>query len=217
VPVSPRLLRSLPHPDRTATIRRVAFTPREHLFTAGYPGGVIQVWNAASGKELRRIDSSSTYRGSPDCAATPGDFSTLFVPIEGGKVSRDTNDSKTLYKVEYDGKVLVWDLATGKARQAIKPRSGFGVLAAQVSPDGKRLVVEVMKMSDPAAVALKVFDLALGKEIASFSSGRDSLVPAFSPDGRLLAASNHNDQVILWDIQKKVVVRKHRVEGMRAG
>jgi WD40 repeat protein len=64
-----------------------------------------------------------------------------------------------------------------------------------------------------------VFDLATAKEITTFQSGGDYpfMMPAFSPDGRLLAASDYNDQVTIWDIDKKTAVRKKRFEGKGTG
>jgi hypothetical protein len=315
LPVSPRLIRSLPHPDRTASVWRVSFTPRGELLTAGYPSGVVQLWDPASGKELRRIDSPRGYRGGADYALTPADFSMLYVPIEGRKVIRDSTDPKKPFRIEYDGRVLVWDLRTGKECPAIMPKPGRGVVAANLSPDGtrlitierggyasgseppadlvrmyeiggvrswdlgegyrqaafsadskriylaqvdrtgdknsellvldregkklatlarvkglgltwpvlspdgKRLVIEASKRRINEPASLKVFDLASGKEIASFASGGDFpfLVPAFSPDSRLLAAGDYNGQVTIWDIEKKTIVRKHRFEGKSPG
>jgi WD40 repeat protein len=313
LPVSPRLVRSLPHPDRTASVWRVAFTPRGQLFTAGYPSGVVQIWGPVSGRELRRVESPRGYRGSADYALTPADFSRLYVPIDGRKVVRDP-DAKKPIRIAYEGKVLVWDLATGKSLPDIRPRPGRGVIAAYVSPDGKRvitveragyvagsdppadlvrmydtaggrswdlgegygmatfsadgsrvylsrmpnrtasgvllvldkegkelatlarlkdngltwpvlspdgkrLVVEASKRRINEPGTLKVFDLPSGKEIASFPSGGDFpfMVPAFSPDGRLVAASDYNGQVTIWDVEKKKVLRKQKFEGKGMG
>jgi WD40 repeat protein len=317
LPVSSRLLRSLPHPDRLANVLGVRFTPKGSLFVAGYPSGVVQIWDVASGKELRRIDSPRGYRGSADYAFTPTDFSTLYVPIDGRKVHRTPSDPRKPFTIEFDGQVLVWDLATGKSRPALKPQRGRGVEDAKISPDGKRLVTveragntadsepppDKIRMYDTASdrswdlgegygqVAfspdgrriyltrtapqgnngaslvvfdregkqlaalcrvkgsgfawptvsadgkrlvvceskgvinqpgtLRVFDLATEKEIAAFPSGGDFpfLVPSFSPDGRLLAASDYDGQVTIWDVEKKAVVRKQRFvrKGMGRG
>jgi WD40 repeat protein len=312
LPVSRRLVRSLVHPDRTANVWRVAFMPRGQLFTAGYPSGVIQVWDPVSGKEVRRIESPRGLRYSAAYALTLADFSRLYVPIDARKVQRDTSDQKAPYRIEHDGRVLVWDLASGKELPPIRPRPGWGVYTAflspdgkqlvsvertghavgspepenqirlvdtatgrsrpvgegygmaafsrdsrriylarwpfgkgkastlvvldtegkelarlarleggaitspVLSPDGKRLVVKAGKggINDPDT--LKVFDTALGKEIASLGNG-SFMASIFSPDGTLLAASDYNGQVTVWDVGTKKVVRRQRFVVWRFG
>jgi WD40 repeat protein len=315
LPVSRRLLRSLPHPDRTACFWQVAFMPGGHLFTAGSPLGVIQVWDPASGKEVRRIEPARGHDGSADYPRTPDDFSRLYVPITERKVRRDGDDPKAPLRIEFDGRLLVWDVATGKELPPIRPRPGWGVMAAELSPDGKRLIsVECMgyvrgkelpeyqiRLIDLAtgrsrpvgkgfgtaafsrdgrriylarsldgkdkvstlvvldgdgkelatlarsrggrllwpilspdekrlgikagkgrtneSETLKVFDTATGKEVAAFPSGGNYafLKPAFSPDGTLLAASDHNAQVTVWDVSRKAVLRQQKFEGKALG
>src|SRR3954453_5984324 len=87
LPVSSRLIRSLPHPDRTAILWRIHFTPDDRLLSSGYPSGVVQLWDADAGKEVRRIESPRGYRGSADYALTADDCTTLYVPVEGRKAS----------------------------------------------------------------------------------------------------------------------------------
>jgi WD40 repeat protein len=315
LPVSRRLVRSLVHPERMANVWRVAFMPGGQLFSAGYPSGVIQVWDPISGKEVRRIESPRGYRGTAEYTETPADFSRLYVPIDGRKVHRDTSDPKKPFRIEYDGRVLVWDLASGKELPAIRLRPGWGVIAAYLSPDGKQLVsvertgydaasevpADQIRLIDTATGrarpvgegygmaafsrdsqriylarwpsgngkastlvvldregkelatltrytggrltwpvlsrdgkrlaidagkgrinepgTLKVFDTASGKEIAAFPSGGDYpfLPPVFSPDGRLLAAGDYNEQVTVWDVGTRKVVRKQKFAGKGMG
>jgi WD40 repeat protein len=311
LPVSPRLLRSLPLADRNASAWRVAFTPKGQLFIAGYPSGIVQLWDLTTGKEVRRIVSPRGLRGSANYALTPADFSSLYVHLDGRKINRDADDPKKPIAVEFHGKVLVWDLATGQPRTPLLPKEGHGVVAGYLSPDGKRLITverggytvgsdppdDLVRMYDTATGkgwdlgtgyaqaafsadsrrvylarsnyrsdtgasleildndgkvlatlvkikglglsssvlspdgkhlvveaskgrinepgTLKVFDLKTNKEIASFSSGGDFpfFIPVFSPDGRLLAAGDYNSQVTIWDVGKKAVVRKQKLEG----
>lgn len=129
----------MPHPDRKGHIVRVAYTPSGQLFAAGYPTGIIQLWDPSSGKELRRINTPPGYRGSAEYALTPQDYSDLYIPIEGRKVVRESGILPT-YRIEFQGKVLVWDLTTGKEKTTLKPLPGHGVISADLSPDGKRLI-----------------------------------------------------------------------------
>jgi hypothetical protein len=72
------------------------------------------VWDPASGKEIRRIDTGYGYRASSDYALVADDFSTVCVPRDGRKVERMTDDPKKRHRIMYDGEVAIWDLATGK-------------------------------------------------------------------------------------------------------
>src|SRR5262249_31481298 len=139
LPVSPRLLRSLPHPDRKARLWGVRFGEDGRVFGFGFPSGVSQVWDSRTGKELRRIGAPRgfVYRGNGD-ALTTDRFQTLYVPIEGRKVTEHGGREKLL-RVGYESEILVRDLTTGKARESIRPAKGRGVLKAYLSPDGGRL------------------------------------------------------------------------------
>jgi DNA-binding beta-propeller fold protein YncE len=139
LPISARLIRSLPHPDRKANLTTVRFTPAGTLFVAGYPSGVVQVWDVATGKELRRVESPRGYRGNSDYALTPADCKTLWVPIDGRKATR-TQDAKNPWQIDYKGHLLRWDPTTGQALATFPVSPGRGPLRAEVSPDGTRLV-----------------------------------------------------------------------------
>jgi WD40 repeat protein len=221
LPVSPRLLRSLPHPDRTSSLWRVAFTPKGLLFVSGYPSGTVQLWDVGSGKEVRRISSPHGYRGSADYALTPADFSTLYVPLEGRKIKRDPNDAKKPITVVFDGKVLAWDLATGKPRPGVEPRKGLGVAAAYLSPGGKRLVAVERGGytigSDPPADLVRLYDTATGK---SWPLGEGYGQAVFSADGRriYLARSryrgNRGGTLAVFDARGKELATLLEVKGL---
>ena len=50
-PVSEKLVRSLVHPGRTASISVLRFSADgKRLFAAGYPSGVLQLWDAGTGQ-----------------------------------------------------------------------------------------------------------------------------------------------------------------------
>lgn len=195
LPVSSRLVRSLPHPERKAGIAFVRFTPEGTLFTAGSPSGIIQLWDLASGKEIRRIDSPKGHDSGLAFLQTTADFQTLFVPVQGGKVVQDENDPKKLNRVEFEGKTLVWDLATGKPKPDLKPLPGHGVSSAYVSPDGGRVITTerpgwaqdekrpptVVRMIDPAKG--RSWKLAEGKGMAAFEPESKRVYVAMSEQG----------------------------------
>ena len=185
LPVSSRLVRSLPHPDRTVSVAFVRFTPDQTLWTGGYSSGVIQLWDLESGKEIRRIDAPKKDHRSLDFVQTTADFRTLFVPVEGGKVVRDEKDPKKPIRVEYEGKILVWDLATGKPKPDLKAMPGHGVSNAYVSPDGSRLITTerpgVVQGEKNRPNVVRMIDTAKGR---SWKLAEGDGMAAFAPDGK---------------------------------
>jgi WD40 repeat protein len=140
-PVSARLVRSFVHPDRKAEIAQVRFSPvGGRLFTAGYPSGVLQFWDVATGKELRRITTPSGGHPTAEYAELSADWSTVYVPWEKRQVVRFETDGKPDWRIDQDGAVLVFDVTTGQPRPSLKPAPGHGVDCCYLSPDGRRLV-----------------------------------------------------------------------------
>ena len=137
-PVSARLLRSLPHADRNVGVFDVHFLLEGKLFTSGLPSGIVQVWDPVSGKELRRIDSPKCPMANVAHFQTTADFRTLFVPTENGKLIQAEGTKPA--RVDYAGKILVWDLATGEPKPSFEAQPGYGVSRVYVSPDGSRLI-----------------------------------------------------------------------------
>ena len=185
LPVSSRLVRSLPHPERKVSIGQVRFTPKGTLFTAGYPSGTVQVWDLASGKVLRRIDSPKGLRRNMDCIQHTSDFRTLFVPVEDSKVVGVENDPKKRMQLIFDGKILVWDLDTGKPMPDLEALPGHGVASAYVSPDGSRLITTErpgrVQGEKEAPTVVRMIDTAKGR---SWKLAEGKGMAAFDSDGK---------------------------------
>ncbi len=218
LPVSTRLVRSLPHPDRTASLWSVRFGDDGRLFATGYPSGVVQVWDPHTGKELRRVESPRGYRGSADYALTTDALQVLYVPIEGRKVTR-LDDPKKRFRIDYDGHVLVWDLTTGKAKEPIKPVKGRGVTAAYLSPDGRRLVTVERGGYDAGAEGppdlIRLINTATGQ---AWTLAEGYSMAAFTPDGkRIYLSQNLGDKkpaaLELFDIEGKKLATLDTLKG----
>lgn len=162
--------------EHVQRINFAAFTPDGKLLTASHEGD-IKVWDVVSGKETRalfgRLNDLGRVDLSPDgklLALSPGPRGAL---------------------------VTLWDVATDKARFALKDISApQGLGPVRFSPDSKYVAV-VSGNSDPT---LGLWDVATGKPAKTVkipSSGVHSL--AFSPDGKRIALSHDND-IRLWDI-----------------
>ena len=101
-------------------------------------------------------------------------------------------DGKTLAIGDHDGRVGLWDVATGQRTAALAEDSTvFGVA---FSPDGKTLAV------GDGGGRVGLWDVATGQRIAALNEGITVRDVAFSPDGKTLAAGDYGGQVGLWDV-----------------
>ena len=185
---------------------KVAFRPRlsavaygpdgRRLATAGsvprpgnYPGGVVKVWDADVGTEVRRFaDLPSTATGvglSPD-----GKY--IAASVYG-----------TMGEVPAAGHVRVWAAADGKLLHALqgyepaKMHSGdnsFLVTGVAFSPDGKRVG------SSGSDGAVRVWELPGGRPVLTLQAPAASLYGlAFNPSGDRLATAGADCVVRVWD------------------
>jgi WD40 repeat protein len=179
--------------------------------------GIIRLWDAASGKELR------SFQGGRRIALSP-DGKLLASGIDYG---------------DERGAVRVWDTATGEQRLLIRAHEDE-VFALSFSPDGKTLATslfairlwdtstgkEVRSLSghqlisfspDGTSIAtlatqepvVRIWQTATGKEIQRISGVR--YPAAFSPNWQLLAFGAADNTIRLWDLAASREIR--RVEG----
>jgi WD40 repeat protein len=194
-PVAPSLIGSLVHPDRKVGIPDLKFSPDgTRLFAAGYPSGVVQIWDVADRREIRRIDTPPGYRGSFHYALLTPDWKTLYVPVERRTSKTIEKGGKSITRFEYSGEVRVWDLTTGKEQDSLRPTDGSAPVHAGLSPDGRHLVC-VEAPSYDTDHRLKettwAWDLTTG---ARRKLDEGYTTPTFSPDGKRVAYTTHD-----WD------------------
>ncbi len=190
--MSAKLVRSLVHPQRSSAISVLRFSDDgARLFAAGYPSGVLQLWDAATWKELRRVETPPGYRGSADYVELTAGWKSVVVPVEHHKVIRGEKNGEPNVRVEEDGEVRAWDLATGEPRPAVK-LPGRYPLYAIVSPDGTKLVT-VERPSFDSADRDRPPDVAVFRDLTA-GTVKELVtgfgMAAFSPDGKRFAVAS---------------------------
>jgi WD40 repeat protein len=213
--------------DDQGGVGPVAFSPDGKTLASGGVGGTVRLWDARSGREVRRLHGHQT---SVTALAFSPDGKTLA-----------TGGNTTMY--ERDNGVRLWDVATGRE---VGPRPGHrqGVCCLRFTPDGRQVV------SGSRDGTVRLWEAATGKEVRvlerfegpvrSVALSRDgSLVAsagdeavrvcetltgkprrgwavrpgplasvAFGGGGRLLAAGGEDGAVWVWDVGTGKEVRR---------
>jgi WD40 repeat protein len=162
----------------------VAFSPDGKVLAASTGNGSFLLWEAATGRRLRRLPGS----------------------LKGATSAAFSLDGKALMLVDDHGRVCFRDAATGKElRRLATPAANPWQVA--LSPDGKTAALLDSNSS------LRLWDVAADKERlrllgppAPAKGGPPGFVPgtlAFSADGRLLAVGGMQGPVVVirvWEV-----------------
>jgi WD40 repeat protein len=190
LPVSSRLIRSLPHPDRKASLPIVTFDTRGKLIVSGYPSGVVQVLDAKTGKELRTIETPRGYRGSFNYLQLAQDKNTLFVALDDSRFEPIRVGEKKTWFRRYRGEIRVHDMRTGKLETVLKADPPRGVVSLAISPDGGKVASMECRSGNNEDFdrlrAIYLWDVLSAKAI-KLRDGYADL--RFTPDGKLLFAT----------------------------
>lgn len=174
---------------------------------------VVRLWEAATGRELRRLDSQPPSIGSIALSPTgtllaswghPGSGTWVWLTDAGtGQVLQQLVHSAPVESVAWspDGKVVavvcrefslrLWDAATGKVLRRLEHSSQVDAVAW--SPDGRTLASVAVDTS------LRLWDVTTGKErhLSEHTCSASSL--AWSPDGTRIALSCIDGETRLLD------------------
>ncbi len=165
------------------SVLSVAFSPDGKMVAAGGAGRTISLWDAATGKELRRFPPLD--RGQPARVAFSPD----------GKMLASVSQANTL--------VCLYDVNTGKELRLLQ-RHQSGVTCLALSPDGKLLASGdhkgTIRVWDPAVKNLLRPPGDPDDELRHLSGDWGEVhALAFSPDGKLLAFAGEDGKVRLWN------------------
>lgn len=141
-------------------IEAVAFAPDSKTLVSGGQGNhAIRLWDAATGKEIQRLEGHESQVDS-----------LAFLP-----------DGKTLASAGFDMTIRLWDLAARREIRRSKWEINRVLSKTAFSPDGKQMI------SGIADGTLRIWDVISGKEIRRFPVPQSLRTAALSPDGRTLA------------------------------
>jgi WD40 repeat protein len=185
LPVTDRLFKTLPHPDRKASIGVVRFTPDgTRLVMLGYPTGVVQVWDTKTWKETARLDTPSGLRSTMNYAQPTPDWKSLLVHVLNRQVVRQDQGGKIKQRLQYDGRIDVYDVASGKRTRTIS-LGDRGPHGLTVVPGSKYAVVNTEGSFDVGVrerpVWTELVDLTTGTAKKLFDQYAE---PRFTPDGK---------------------------------
>ena len=189
-PVSDRLIGELIHPNKGGFLDGLRFSADGTRLIAGdYPGGVVMVWDVASGKQLMKIETGYAYRQSSQYFFVSSDWQSLFVSRGKRKYEWVKKDGKKMLRWEMDGDVRAWNLATGQVVRTYQSQPPRNVEFMSLSPDGTVFftleeIPGVYERQPKQVVSLWDVQTGQARPLPDrlFSTG------PFSPDSRTFAA-----------------------------
>jgi RNA polymerase sigma factor (sigma-70 family) len=192
----------------------LAFSPDGKALVSTSGDGTVRLWDAATGKELRRLSGdfrrlrrvAFALSGRAVVAGAMDDPAVRLWDWASGKELRRFGDSKNLvgaFALSPDGKTLVqgsadllqvWDTDTGKELRQIKGTGGV-IDSLAYSPDGKTVAVVWRDKT------VRRYDVVAGTEVGRIEAeAAGAASPAFSSDGKLLALACADKAVRLWEV-----------------
>jgi WD40 repeat protein len=222
-PVSPRLKRRLMHPNRGSILQGVQYSPDGRRIIAGdYPGGVVQTWDAESGRQLTTIETGDGYRGSAEYFFVSPDWKMVYVARKHVEATKIEKGGRALFRWTCDGDVRAWDLDSGELQATFEHTPPRAIYAMTLSPDGASFLTGEWASGEweqRAPFAAAVWNVATGRSAALgdglFAHG------VFSPDSSRVAVTAVDDDVYttavkLFDVASGEAVRSIPVGVPRA-
>jgi WD40 repeat protein len=202
---SPRFQRELIHPNRQYYIMQMQFSPDGQRLLAGdYPGGVLQLWEVRTGKQLTKIETGYGYRGSAQYFAVSPDWKRVYVDREKQHLEQIEKEGKRLIRWSFTGDIRAWDLETGRLITTYRHEPQRAIMHTTFAPDGKTFLTSEEPpgefVSRPERTA-SLWDVQT-KEPRPVPRGAGH--GAFSPDSRTILYADNDQQgyaqaIRLWD------------------
>ncbi|KAK3368966.1 hypothetical protein B0T24DRAFT_346198 [Lasiosphaeria ovina] len=161
-------------------VQSVAFSPDGSRIASGSGDKTIRIWDAKSGKEVRKLEGHSDWVRS-----------VAFSP-DGSRIASGS----------YDKTIRIWDTKSGKEVRKLEGHSG-SVQSVAFSPDGSRIA------SGLDDKTIRIWDTKSGKEVRKLEGHSHWVLSvAFSPDGSQIASGSGDKTIRIWDTKSGKEVRK---------
>ena len=199
-------------PVNPGCIQSLSISPNSKHIAIAYFDKVAEIWDIRSAKQV--ADLSVTW--TRDTTQYKGDVRLVQRCLE--RLKKDGEHSalpsmqiKGPIVYSPDGTIIagglfreirLWDATTHEIRMAIRvPHGCQRPEALTFSPCGQYLVSGV-SWQGTDKMSIRLWDVATGKNIATFwSHPTDIQSLAFSPDGTLLASGSYDGTILLWDMK----------------
>jgi WD40 repeat protein len=220
--VSSRLKGELIHPNKNGNLANVMFSPDGSRILAGdYPGGVIALWDVASGKRLTTIEAGYGYHATASYFAVAPDWRTVFAWRENRKPERVEQDGKRMIRWTFGGEVRAWNLEDGKLLRAYKQQPQSDVRIMRLAPDGKTFYTYdelpgTYERGPKQGVSLWDIKAGTYRTLEEMDNGTARSAD-FSPDGKTLVTGGSNSVLSLWEIGTGKRVRQLKGKHARNG
>lgn len=185
--VSSRLKGELMHPNKSGIIGDLKFSPDgKHILGGDYPGGVVVLWDVASGKRLITIEMQAGGRSTSRYFAVAPDWHTVYSWREKRKYERVEQDGKRKTRWTFGGALLAWSLADGKLLRTYAQDPPHNIRYMQMSPDGRSILTYEALPGTYEGSPKNV--VAMWNVAAGRSRNLDGIdnIGVFSPDGQVL-------------------------------
>jgi WD40 repeat protein len=168
----------------------MTFAADSSMLASVHLDGALHVWNAGTGKQIRRIDLPSQV--AERVAFFNGRISSQERQLSRIKLAISP-DNRCLIGAGFNGSVFSWEIATGKLRGRFS--CGSEITMMTVTAEGRLLATA-------AEDAVRVWNFDEGKMTHGFISRNGYIATAaFSPSGKLLATGTAEGAVYLYDLE----------------
>ncbi len=170
-----------------ARVSSLAFAPTSDLLAATCRDGHVQLWDAATGREVTKLEAHT------------GVDSTAVQFFGGANAVAFSPDGKWLASGGGDSNVKLWETDTWQLQNTLDQGQGRSVYSVAFSPDGLTLAASC-KSQTVLGPPARLWDVASGAEKPA-PPGQHWGVPtvAFSSDGQRMATGQQFGTVALWD------------------